>query len=110
MISFYKFLSVLGVSVRKRHESGRVYDAFVNHSEMLGVGVSPEEIWFDHINVTVLFEKFSDLVDQVLTHDAIVELPGPSHIVSESLDLAADFAFVGSCSRKFGRGLTSEDL
>ena len=97
--------SVLGVSVRKRHESVQVYEAFVkdksvafgacDDSEMLGGGVSPKEIGVDKLNFTALIERMRNLVHQVLTHDVIVELPGSSHIKGESPDLAAYLALVG---------------
>ena len=102
---FYTFSSVLGESVRKRHESVRVYDAFVEDKsvafgacddfEMLGGRVSPEEIGFDYIDVASFIERLSNFVDQVLTHDVIVQLPGSTYIEGKSPDLAADFALVG---------------
>ena len=62
------------------YPKGRVYDAFVEDeslalgasdaSEMLGGGVSSEEIGVDHIDVTSFVERLSDLIDQVLTHDS----------------------------------------
>ena len=102
---FYTFSSVLGESVRKRHESVRVYDAFVEDKsvafgacddfEMLGGRVSPEEIGVDYIDVASFIERLSNFFDQVLTHDVIVQLPGSTYIEGKSPDLAADFALVG---------------
>ena len=84
------------------YPKGRVYDAFVEDEslaygacddhEMLGGGVSPEEIGVDHIDVASFVERLSDVINQVLTHDVMVELPGSSYIEGESPDLAADFA------------------
>ena len=100
---FYTFLSVLGESVRKRHESVRVY-AFVEDEsvafgacydfEMLGGGVSPEEIGVDYIDVASFVERLSDFVDQVLTHDVIVELLGSTYIEGEPSHLTAHLALV----------------
>ena len=102
---FYTFLSVLGESVRKRHESVRVYDAFVEDEsvafgacydfEMLGGGVSPEEIGVDYIDVASYVERLSDFVDQVLTHDVIVELLGSANVQGEPSHFAADSPLTG---------------
>ena len=62
---------------------------------MLGGRVSPEEIWIYHIDVASFAKRLSDLVDQVLTQDAIVELTGSTYIEGKSPDLVADFALVG---------------
>ena len=64
-------------------------------TEMLGGGVSPEEIGVYHIDVASFVNRLSDLVDQVLTQDAIVELTGSTYIEGKSPDLVADFALVG---------------
>ena len=102
---FYTFLSVLAESVRKRHKSVRVYDAFVEDEsvafgacydfEMLGGGVSPEEIGVGYIDVASFVERLSDFVDQVLTHDVIVELLGSTYIEGEPSHFTADLALVG---------------
>ena len=100
----YTFVSVLGESVRKQHENVRVYDAFVEDEsvafgecydfEMLGSGFSPEEIGVDYIDVVLFVERLSDFVDQVLTHDVIVELLGSTYIEGEPSHLTAHLALV----------------
>ena len=103
-LEFYTFLRVLGEFVRKRHESVRVYDAFVEDEsvacacydfEMFGGGVSPEEIGVDYIDVVLFVERLSDFVDQVLTHDVIVELLGSTYIEGEPSHFTAHLALVG---------------
>ena len=94
-------VNILQVSVRKRHESFRVFDAFVkdesvafgtfDDSEVLGGEVSPEETGAHHIDVASFVERLSDLVDQVLTHDVIVELPGFTYIEGGPLTLQQTF-------------------
>lgn len=66
------FLFVSGVSVRKWHESVRVYAAFVEDEyvafgmcddfEILGGWVSPEEIGVDDVYVAPFVERVSYLV------------------------------------------------
>ena len=87
---FYIFLSVLGVSVGKRSEGRRVHDAFVedesvafgtcDDSKMFGGWIPPEEIGIDHIDVASFVERLRDFVDQVLTHDVIVQLLGSANV------------------------------
>ena len=82
------------------YPKGWVYDAFVedeslafgasDDSEMLYGGVSPEEIGVDHIDIPSFVQRLNDLIDQVLTHDVMVELAGSSYTEGESPDL--DFA------------------
>lgn len=67
---------------------------------MLNGRVSPEEIGAHYIDVASFVEMLSDLVDQVLTHDGIVELSGSTYTECESPDLAAD-CLDESCSLKF---------
>ena len=96
---------VLGVSVRKRGEGHRVHDAFVedesvtfgacDHSKMFGGGIPPEESGIDHVDVASFVERLRDLVDQILTHDVIVELLGTANVQGEPSHFAADFALTG---------------
>ena len=61
------------VSVRKRHESVRVNDAFVEDEsvafgpcddfEMFGGGVSPEEVGVDDVDVASLLERMCEFVE-----------------------------------------------
>ena len=102
---FYTFLSILGESVSKQHESVRVYDAFVEDEsvafgacydfDMPGGGVSPEEIGVDYIDVASFVKRLSDFVDWVLTHDIIVTLLGSTYIVGEPSHFTAYLALVG---------------
>ena len=87
---FTIILSVLGISVGKRGEGGRVHDAFVedesvtfgacDHSKMFGGGVPPEEIGIDHVDVASFVERLRDFVDQVLTRDIRVQLLGSANV------------------------------
>ena len=104
------FLAV--VSVRKRSERVRVDDAFVedesvafgtrDNSEIFGGRVSPEEIRVDHINVTSFVERVGDLIDQVLTHDIIVELLGAADVQGEPSHFAAYLSVLGFVPVIFG--------
>ena len=76
---------------------------------MFGGGVPPEEIGVDDINVTSFVERLGDLIDQVLTHDIIVELMGSTNVQGEPSDFTADFTLLGSvavvlgtCGGEFG--------
>ena len=42
--------------------------------EMLGSGIPPKEIGVDDINVWSFVERLGDLIDQILTHDVVIEL------------------------------------
>ena len=109
----------MGVSIGVRLEGVRVYDAFVedesvafgtcDDSEVFGGGIPPEEIGVDDINVTSFVERLGDLIDQVLTHDVIVELMGATNVQGEPSDFTADFTLLGSvavvlgtCGGEFG--------
>ena len=93
------------VSVRKRSERVRVDDAFVedesvtfgprDDSEMFGSRVSPEEVGVDHVDVTSFVERVGDFINEVLTHDIIVELLGPTDVQGEPSHFAADFTLTG---------------
>ena len=88
-------------SVRKRLESVRVYDAFVedksvafgscDDTKMFGGGVSPEEVRVDDVDVASFVGRSCYFVEELLTHDVIVELPGAPDIEGEAPDLAAHF-------------------
>ena len=58
---------------------------------MFGGGVSPEEIWVDDIDVASFVERSSDFVEEILSHDVVVELFGASDVEGEAPDLAAHF-------------------
>ena len=70
-----------------------VYDAFVedesvafgacDDSEVFGGGLPPKEIGVDDVNVSLFVERLGDLIDQVLTHDVIVELMGSTNVQGE---------------------------
>jgi len=75
---------VLRVSVGIGHEGGRVYDTFVEdesvafgvrgYFELFGGWVSVEEVRVDDGDVTAFLERLCDFVEEVLSHDVIVEL------------------------------------
>ena len=100
------FLQHDSVSVRKRFESLRVYDAFVkdksvafrscDDTKMFGGGVSPEEILVDDVDVASFLERSGDFIEEILSHDVIVELPGATDIEGEAPDLAAHFTTLSS--------------
>ena len=89
-----------------------VYDAFVedesvafgacDDSEVFGGGLPPKEIGVDDVNVSLFVERLGDLIDQVLTHDVIVELMGSTNVQGEPSDLAADFTLLGSVAVVLG--------
>ena len=110
---------ILSVSIGVRLEGVRVHDAFVedesvafgtcDDSEVFGGRVPPEEIGVDDINVTSFVERLGDLIDQVLTHDIIVELMGSTDVQGEPSDFTADFTLLGpvtvilgTCGGEFG--------
>ena len=62
---------------------------------MLSGWVSPKEIRVDHIDVASFVERVRDLVDQVLTHDVIVQLLSAANVQGEPSHFAADFALTG---------------
>ena len=102
------FLQHDSVSVRKRFESVRVNDAFVedesvafgscDDTKMFGGGVSPEEVRVDDVDVASFVERSGDFVEEILSHDVIVELPGAADIEGEAPDLAAHFTALSSVS------------
>ena len=69
---------------------------------MFGGGIPPKEIGVDDINVTSFVERLGDLIDQVLTHDVIVELMGSTDVQGEPSDFAADFTLLGSVAVVLG--------
>ena len=87
------------VSVRKQLESVRVHDAFVKDESvafascddmmMFGGRVSPEEVRVDDVDVASFVERSGDFVEEILSHDIIVELPGAPDIEGRASDLAA---------------------
>ena len=103
---------VLGVSIGVRLEGVRIHDAFVkdesvafgtcDDSEVFGGGIPPEEIGVDDINVTSFVERLSDLIDQVLTHDVIIELMGSTNVQGEPSDFTADLTLLGSVAVVLG--------
>ena len=77
--------------------------------EVFGGWVSVEEVWVDDGDVAAFIERLCDFVEEVLSHDIIVELPGTSNVEREASDFAADFALLcfvavifGSSGSEFG--------
>ena len=58
---------------------------------MFGGGVSPEEVRVDDVDVASFIERSCDFVEEILSHDVIVELPGAADIEGEAPYLAAHF-------------------
>ena len=54
---------------------------------MFGGGVPPEEVWIDDIDVALLVQQLRDFVDQVLSHDVIVQLLGFTNFEKHRLEL-----------------------
>jgi len=48
-------------------------------TEMFGGGVSPEEVRVDDVNIASFIER-CEFIEEILSHDVIVELPGSSYI------------------------------
>ena len=96
---------ILGASIRRRHESVWVYDAFgedesvsfgtCDDSEMFGGWIPPQEVGVYLIDVTSLVERLCHLIDQILTHDVIVKLLGSPYIEGEPSHFATYFALTG---------------
>ena len=93
-------------------EDGSVAFGMRDGFQMLSDTVSPEEIGVDHIDVASFVKRMCDLVNQGLTHDIIVELPGSTYIEGESPHLSADFALVGLLAAIFrtGRGEFNDEV
>ena len=47
---------------------------------MFGGGIPPEEIRVDHIDVASFVKRLSDLIDQVLMYDVVVQLLGFANV------------------------------
>ena len=58
-------------------------------------GFLQEKIGVDYIDVASFVERLSDFVDQILTHDVIVELLGSTYIEGEPSHFTAHPALVG---------------
>ena len=56
---------------------------------MFGGRIPPKEVRIDHIDVTSFVERLGDLIDQILTHDVIVQLMGSTNIQGEPSHFAA---------------------
>ena len=79
---------------------------------MFGGGISPEEVRVDHIDVASLVQWLCDFIEEVLTHDVIVQLLCTTDVEGESSDFAADFALTGLVAVIFGtrRGEFCDDV
>ena len=62
---------------------------------MFGGGIPPEEIRVDHMDVASFVERVCDLIDQVLTHDVIVQLLGSANVEGEPSHFAAYLSVLG---------------
>ena len=59
---------------------------------MFGGRVPPEEVRVDYIDITSLVQWLRDFIDQVLTHDVIVQLLATTDVEGEACDFATHFA------------------
>ena len=99
-----------GKSVRVRSEGSGVNDTFVEDEsvafracddpKMFGGGVSVEEVGVHHVNVAALIQGLCDFINQVLSHDVIVQLLRAPYIQGES-SLCSRLYLAESCSRNF---------
>ena len=69
---------------------------------MFGGRIPPKEVGVDHIDVTSFVERLSDLIDQILTHDVIVQLMGSKNVESEPSHFAAYLSVLGFVPVIFG--------
>ena len=93
------------VSVRIGFEGGGVYYSFVKdqsvslcartYVDVFGVRIPHEEIRVDDIDVAAFVLRVPDLVEEIVTHDVIVELSTSSNIEREPTNFAARFSSVG---------------
>ena len=93
------------VSVRIGFEGCGVYHSFVKDQsvafrsrldvDVFCVGVTHEEIRVVHIDVTTFVLRVPDLVEEILTHDVIVELPTSPNIEREPTYFTTRFPGVG---------------
>ena len=100
------------VSVGIGHECCRVCDTFVEdesvafgvsgYFELFGCWISVEEVGVDDDDVAAFLERLCDFVEEVLSHDPIVELSGASDVEREPSDFAADFALLSFVAVIFG--------
>ena len=96
--NFYKtkcshVFKILRVAVGVGHEGGRVYDTFVEdesvafgarcYFQLFGGLISVEEVGVDDGDVTAFLERLCDFVEEVLSHDVIIELSGASDVERE---------------------------
>ena len=93
------------VSVGIGLESDRINDSLVVHQlvtlvvweseEIVGFGVSDDLVGFDDLGLARLFLRLLDFVENVLTHDVIIQLGFALAVETEPTDLALDFAVLG---------------
>ena len=60
----------------------------------LVAGFLQKKVRVDDIDVASFVERLRDFVEEIFSHDIIVELPGASYIEGESSDFPVDFAMV----------------
>ena len=86
-------------------ESVRINDSLVLHQlvtlvvwegeEMVGFGVSNDLVSFEDLGLARLFLRLLDFLENVLTHDVIVQLGFALAVDTEPTDLALDFPVLG---------------
>ena len=63
--------------------------------ELVGFGVSDDLVGFDDLGLARLFLRLLDFLENVLTHDVIVQLGLALAVETEPAYLALDFAILG---------------
>ena len=107
------------ISVGIGLESGRINDSLVVHQlvtlvvwegeELVGFGVSDDLVGFDDLGLARLFLRLLDFLENVLTHDIIVQLgfslaveTEPAHLPLDSAILGLVAVILGTSRQEFG--------
>lgn len=69
---------------------------------MFGGRVSPEEVGINHRNVPSFIQRLRDFVQEILTHDVIVQLLGSTDIECEPCHFTVHSALMGLVTVIFG--------
>ena len=93
------------VSVRVGLKGTGVDDSLVVHQlvtlvvwkrvEIVGFGVSDDLVSFDDLSLARFLLRLLDFVENLLTHDVIIQLGFALAVETEATDLAFDFAVLG---------------
>ena len=93
------------VSIRVGVEVDWIHDSLVVHQlvtfvigegvELIGFGIPDNLVCFDDLGLTRVLLRLLDFVQDVLTHDTVIQLTLAFTVEVESSDFAFDFAFLG---------------